>query len=250
MRDAFFASPQLPRLLDPEALRRTIANGVAQEQLAYVGPKGEDGKYYPFVFGETLLPANVEFSDQMFVIQAEEARKQIEEPKLARLQVRPSRVQLKPGESYNLSVQGFDQHERPFPVDEVVWDAQGCRVDASGAVTAEEHEGYCTVSARVGNLSATAEVVVAKGKIKPPPPPPPPPPPLPAGGLVWEGQVPPQKWMNFYTRVLARFATQAGLRLTIRFEVTEGVSRQQADEARVALRELGLDEDRLQIVEE
>ena len=66
---------------------------------------------------------------------------------------------------------------------------------------------------------------------------------------MWEGQVPPQKWMNFYTRVLARFATQADLRLKIRFEVTEGVSPQKADETRVALRELGLDEDGLQVVE-
>ena len=67
---------------------------------------------------------------------------------------------------------------------------------------------------------------------------------------MWEGQVPSQKWMNFYTRVLARFATQTGLRLTVRFEVTEGVSPQKADETRVALRELGLDEGGLRAVEE
>ena len=236
VRDAFFASPQLPRLLDSNALRRTIAEGVTQELLAYVGPKGEDGKYYPFVFGETLLPADVEFSDEMFVIKAEDI--QIEEPKLTRLEVRPARVQLKPGESYNLAVQGFDQHDRPFPVDDVTWEAQGCSVDASGRVIAEEREGYYTVSARVEDLSATAEVIVAK---EPPPPP--------TEGLMWEGQVPPQKWMNFYTRVLARFATQPDLKLKIRFEVTEGVSPQKADETKVALRELGLDEDGLQVVE-
>ena len=147
VRDAFFASPQLPRLLDPKALRRTIAEGVAQELLAYVGPLGEDGpfqgQYYPFVFGETLLPADVEFSDDMFIITAEEAQKQIEEPKLTRLEVRPTRVQLKPGESYNLTVQGFDQHDRSFslPTSNVVWEAQGCSVDASGKVVAEEQEG-------------------------------------------------------------------------------------------------------------
>jgi len=238
VRDAFFASPQLPRLLNPEALRRTIAEGVTQGLLAYVGLKGEEGKYYPFVFGQTLLPADVEFSDEMFVIKAEEAQKQIEEPELTRLEVRPARVQLKPGESYNLAVQGFDQHDRPFPVSGVAWEAQGCKVDASGKVVAEEREGYYTVSVRVEDLSATAEVIVAKEPIPPP-----------TEGLVWEGQVPPQKWMNFYTRVLARFATQADLKLTIRFEVTEGVSPQKADETKVALRELGLDEDGLQVVE-
>jgi hypothetical protein len=238
VRDAFFASPQLPRLLDPNALRRTIAEGVTQQLLAYVGPKGEDGQYYPFVFGQTLLPADVEFSDAMFVITTEEAQKQIEEPKLTRLEVRPARAQLKPGESYNLAVQGFDQHDRPFPVDDVAWEAQGCSVDASGKVIAEEREGYFTVSAKVGDLSATAEVIVAKEPIPP------------TEGLIWEGQVPPQKWMNFYTRVLARFATQPDLKLTIRFEVTKGVSPQKADETKVALRELGLDEDGLQVVED
>ncbi len=249
VRDAFFASPQLPRLLNPEALRRTIADGVAQELLAYVGPLGEDGKYYPFVFGETLLPTDVEFSDDVFIITAEEAQKQIEEPQLARLEIRPSQIRLKPGESYNLNVQGFDQHDRPFsfPTDDVVWDAQGCSVDPSGQVVAGEREGYYTISAQVGDLSAAAQVIVARELVKPPPPPPPPPPP---SGLVWEGQIPPQKWMNFYTRVLARFATQADLKLNIRFEVTEGVSPQKADETRVALRELGLDESGLQVVED
>ena len=249
-RDAFFASPQLPRLLDPKALRRTIADGVAQKLLAYVGPKGTDGKYYPFVFGETLLPTDVEFSDDVFIITAEEAQKQVEEPKLTRLEVRPTRVELKPGESYNLTVQGFDQHDRSFPVTtaDVVWDAQGCGVDAFGKVVAEQREGYYTVSVGLEGLSASAEVVVAKETVKPPPFSPPPPPP--AGGLVWEGQIPPQKWMNFYTRVLARFATQPSLKLTLRFEVAEDVSPQKADETRVALRELGLDESGLQVVEE
>lgn len=49
--------------------------------------------------------------------------------------------------------------------------------------------------------------------------------------------------MNFYTRVLARFATQSNLQLTIRFEVADGVTPQKAEETRAALRELGLDED-------
>jgi hypothetical protein len=47
--------------------------------------------------------------------------------------------------------------------------------------------------------------------------------------------------------VLARFATQSDLSLTIRFQVTTGVTSQKADETRVALRELGLDESKLDI---
>ena len=57
---------------------------MSQKLLAYVGSKDAEGKYYPFVFGETLLPANVEFSDGMYLIAGEEAKKQVEEPKLVR----------------------------------------------------------------------------------------------------------------------------------------------------------------------
>ena len=247
VRDAFYASPQLPRLLDPNALRRTIADGVSQKQLAYVGLKGSDNKYYPFVYGETLLPGNVEFSDDMFLIAGEEAKKQVEEPKLIRLEVAAPSAPLKPGESCALSVQGYDQHGRPYPLSpgDVTWEAQGLSIDAFGRVVAEEREGYYLVTAAADDLSVSAQVIVAKQSAKPPPPPPPPPPPV--QGLAWEGQVPLQKWMNFYTRVLARFATQSNLKLTIRFQVTEGVTPQQADETRVALRELGLDESRLDV---
>jgi hypothetical protein len=60
--------------------------------------------------------------------------------------------------------------------------------------------------------------------------------------LVWSGDVPHQKWMNFYTKVLSKFATTAGLKLTLRVEVApvEGISPQKVDETKVALRELGL----------
>jgi hypothetical protein len=60
--------------------------------------------------------------------------------------------------------------------------------------------------------------------------------------LVWTGDVPHQKWMNFYTKVLSKFSATAGLKLTLRVEVapSEGVSPQKVDETKVALRELGL----------
>src|SRR5439155_8229133 len=40
-----------------------------------------------------------------------------------------------------------------------------------------------------------------------------------ASRLVWSGDVPHQKWMNFYTKVLAKFAASGGLKLTLRVEV-------------------------------
>src|SRR5207248_87717 len=52
--------------------------------------------------------------------------------------------------------------------------------------------------------------------------------------LVWSGDVPHQKWMNFYTKVLSKFSGAAGLRLTLRVEVApaEGVSPQKVDETK------------------
>jgi hypothetical protein len=62
--------------------------------------------------------------------------------------------------------------------------------------------------------------------------------------IAWSGEVAPQKWMNFYTKVLSRFVTGSGLKVTVNVEVApeEGVSKQKADETRTALRELGLND--------
>jgi hypothetical protein len=112
----------------------------------------------------------------------------------------------------------------------------------------------------------TAEAYL-KGRATPPPPAPVPQPPdqtgraLPsidtpaltplqhspstAAGLTWTGEIAPQKWMNFYTKVLSKFASGRGLKLTLKVEVTPegGVSKQKLDETKSALRELGLNDD-------
>jgi hypothetical protein len=63
--------------------------------------------------------------------------------------------------------------------------------------------------------------------------------------LTWAGEIPQQKWMNFYTKVLSKFASGRGLKLTLKVEVTPegGVSKQKIEETRSALRELGLSDD-------
>jgi len=72
VRDAFYASPLLPRLLNPEAVKETIARGVSNGQLAYVG-KTSGGKYHPFIFQRTVSAADVEISEEMFIITKEAA---------------------------------------------------------------------------------------------------------------------------------------------------------------------------------
>ncbi|MBI4833117.1 MAG: AAA family ATPase, partial [Candidatus Lindowbacteria bacterium] len=70
-------------------------------------------------------------------------------------------------------------------------------------------------------------------------------PPDTTGKLSWSGEVPTQKWMNFYTKVLARFARDRGLKLNVTVEVAPegGLSKQSIEETKVALRELGLNDD-------
>ena len=45
--------------------------------------------------------------------------------------------------------------------------------------------------------------------------------------IAWSGEIAPQKWMNFYTRVLSRFVTGSGLKITVNVEVApeDGVSQ-------------------------
>ena len=51
--------------------------------------------------------------------------------------------------------------------------------------------------------------------------------------------------MNFYTKVLSKFATQAGLKIGLNVEIApaDGVSNQKVDEIKTALRDLGLEDD-------
>ena len=61
----------------------------------------------------------------------------------------------------------------------------------------------------------------------------------------WRGTVPPQKWMNFYTKVLTRFSAMPDLKLEVSFQVPlePDQADAKADEARSGLKELGLGDD-------
>jgi hypothetical protein len=65
--------------------------------------------------------------------------------------------------------------------------------------------------------------------------------------MSWRGDVPAQKWMNFYTRVLTKIGIGEGLKLTVSVEYKSdsGTSKQKVDDVKSALRELGLN-DRLE----
>jgi Protein of unknown function (DUF499) len=181
VRDAFFASPQFPRLTNPDALKETISRGVGNGQLAYVG-KTASNDYKPFYFSQPLMTADVELSDEMFIITKETAD--------AYLITRA-----------NPPAPGTEQRPLVPPT----------RTD-DPAVDIEQ-----TQSTKPSEYF----------------------------GLTWTGQIPPLKWMNFYTKVLLKFASTRGLKLTVKVEVGPdgGVSQQKIDETKSALRELGLNDD-------
>lgn len=66
VRDAFFASPEFPRLLDPAAAKEIIARGVSGGLIAYVG-KTASG-YDPFIFNSGLSASEVEISEDVFIV--------------------------------------------------------------------------------------------------------------------------------------------------------------------------------------
>ena len=182
VRDAFFASPQFPRLTNPDVLKETISRGVGNGLLGYVG-KTANG-YKPFSFNQALMTADVEFSEEMFIVTKETAEAYLKtRASLPASATAPT--PSAPAAPVAVSTMGFDSILSPSPA------------------------------------ASTAS------------------------GLTWIGEIPPQKWMNFYTKVLSKFASARGLKLTVKVEVSPegGVSKQKLDETKSALHELGLNDD-------
>lgn len=180
VRDAFFASPKFPRLLNPESVKQTICRGVEGGMLAYV-VREAGGTYDPFVFRSGLKESDVEIAADVFVIRKDDAEAYIERQKAGR-PVPPERGPIS---------------TTPKPQDPIV------------------------VQPPVSPVSETVR------------------------GFRWTGEITPQKWMNFYTKVLARFAVGRGLKLSLTVDVSPegGVSKVKVDEVKGSLRELGMCED-------
>ncbi len=81
-------------------------------------------------------------------------------------------------------------------------------------------------------------------------PPTPPLPPLPTQHgsikrMTWAGEVPPQKYVNLYQKLMSPYVLEGGVtvRMSVEITPTGGVSPQRVEEAKAALRELGLEGD-------
>ncbi len=132
----------------------------------------------------------------------------------------------------------LNQHGGSYPSPAVTWSESGGSVDQKGVYMAEANIGYYTVTAMIASLEATAEIEAVREECtvvsKHPP----------SAGIRWQGEASPQKRMNFYTKVPSRFVAVPGLKLVVHFEVPSGdaVTKAKVDEAKTALREVGLSE--------
>ena len=246
VRDAFFASPQFPRLLNGEILKDTIARGVTERRLAYVS-KTTSGDYEPFYYGESINAQEVELLEDMFLITKETAERykkaKEQPPTLTSIAMTPQQAQVQPGKRQAFLVRGLDQDGATIGTPDFVWTATGGMIDRDGVFLAGEDEGTFTVTATSGPLNSSAAVIIARELT--PSVPAPTAQPQTAKGLRWTGIIPPHKWMNFYTKVLSRFSANKNWKLTLTVEVAQdsGTSEQKIEETKVALRELGLNDD-------
>ncbi|OAB62772.1 AAA family ATPase [Leptolyngbya valderiana BDU 20041] len=255
VRDAFFSSPQFPRILNPDSLKNTIATGVERGLLAYVG-KASGDRYEPFYFRETLSPEEIEISDNMFVVRGETAeayKQRLTEPqRLVRIELSPETVVLKPNEQQAFIAKGYDQYGDPFPLTEITWNATGGDIDTEGVLTAGQNAGNFTVTAISGNIEETGRFSVQVPKstkdnrgtytpgdrgdtptvVEPEP-----------QGLRWRGQVPPQRWMQLYMQVFSKLVSDPNrdVSIAVEFSISGEVSESQVTEMQAALQSLGLE---------
>ncbi len=197
VRDAFFASPQFPRLLFPDAIKDTIARGVSNGQIAYAGKHG-DGHFEPFVFEQALNADDVEISDDVFILTRDAAVNYRDAVKAAASGEKPAVTVTPPAGT--TSVGGA----APTPVS-----------PAAGVAPAPApNDDEVTVGGQTDFFKR----------------------------MTWTGEVPPKLWMNFYTKVLSKHATDSGLKLKVTIETspTAGISKEKVEETRTALKELGL----------
>lgn len=195
VRDAFYASPDFPRLTNPDAIKDTIARGVSGGLLGYVG-KTPSGDYAPLYFSQPLSAFDVEISAEMYLV-SPETLTAYHQRKAAETPAPPPPIYPTTPDQTTPTPGPKEPDRAPF-------------VPPSSPEPTPEptNQQQTTLLTR----------------------------------LSWRGEIPSQKWMNFYTKVLSKFALGHKLKITLQMDVSQdaGISKQKVEETKVALRELGL----------
>ena len=215
VRDAFFASPLFPRLLNSDAVKDAISRGVKDGTLAYIG-KSNNG-YQPFYFQCDLSVRDVEISEDMFIITKETA--EAYQTALAASVSIPEKPSTPPENGETTTDLSNNNKSGSTPILNTVGE-KPASYDSNTKKLQDEPEP------KKDEPEIITPVVLPKL-------------------LKWSGVITPQKWMNFYTKVVSKFATIKDLKLTLKVEVlVEGeIATQKIEETKVALAELGLNND-------
>jgi hypothetical protein len=168
VRDAFYSSPQLPRLLNPDSVKRMIADGVTEGVIGYA-TKDATGRLRPEELKGGLFENNVDISDDVFILTAEHALKLKEPPRLDKLAIKPDHEMVKVGEQVSFNCSGVDQYAELFAIEGVTWSATGGTITADGLFSAGQTGGLHSVRADVAGHDARTEVRITT-EIDPPPP--------------------------------------------------------------------------------
>jgi len=255
LRDAFYASPALPRLIHGDSIKRTIADAVSQNLVGYARKDGE--RIVLERFESPMNELEVEISDDWFLLKAEDARKFLDPPRLVSLRINPESVQVHPGDEATFRVTGEDQYGHNIEPQGLKWTVTGGTVLSDGKIKVGDTPGVFQVAVRAGDVESMAQIRVETRPVRPPQ--------TEASGdnggqttvtkglqaektvIKWAGNVPKQKWTNFYTKVVSPISNNPGLSLKVELTITEGpesaLTQAQIERIRSGLRELGLEED-------
>lgn len=261
VKELFFRLPYFPRLTSVEAIKDMIAKGATSGLLAYVGAKVED-KYTPFYYQKLLNAADVELSDERFILSPAQAETYLSGLKrvLASLMIDAPKVSLMAGEKITFTVRALDEHGEEITRN-VHWEATGGTIDEHGVFTAGEKDGNdFEVRATVANKSAWVKVSILSKKPESPEeqlshplamPPESAPAAVPAAApptmLHWAGTLTPDQLTAFSEAVSNTFAAEFSLSFDIQMEMgsESGIALEQIERVKAALRAVGLADDLL-----
>jgi hypothetical protein len=149
-------------------------------------------------------------------------------------------------------VEGRDQYGEKIALPSIEWSATGGSITANGILQAGEDEGNFTVTATANDIEATVTYTIktekygdSSGSSSPKVSEDKSPFKTQSGAISWRGEVPAQKWTQFYTKVLTKYATNKDLELNLEVKITVkgDVSEQKQNETKIALQELGLSDE-------
>ncbi len=107
---------------------------------------------------------------------------------LKRVVVSPQDSHIGPGKTQTFAAKGLDEDGLEVPLVKVDWSATGGTIDGKGVFQAGQEEGFFKVTATVEDVNGSATLTVKK--LSP----------------HWDGEIPHQKWTQFYNRILSKFA--------------------------------------------